>query len=110
MELNIGLNVGYIEPKTQLDSTIYHLNDVLGGLFEYRIEGNEGQSNYGNERTMVVRTPFNMTAAMIADLCRRLSQDSIAYVDKDGNGDLAYRNADCTRYYFNPQYFIRYEG
>ena len=110
MELNIGLSVGYIEPKTQLDSTIYHLNDVLGGLFEYRIKENEGQSDYGNERTMVVRTPFNMTASMIADLCRRLSQDSIAYIDKDGKGDLAYRSMDCTRYEFNPEYFIRYEG
>ena len=110
MELNIGLNVGYIETKIQFDRTIYHLNELLGGLFEYRVVGNEGQSDYGNERTIVVRTPFNMTDAMLEDLCFRLSQDSIAYVDKYGNGSLAYRNADCERYEFNPQYFIRYEG
>lgn len=110
MELNIGLNVGYIEPKIQFDRTIYHLNDVLGGMYYYNVVGNDGASDYGDERTMVVRTPFNMTAEIIADLCRRLSQDSIAYVDKDGKGHLAYRSIECERYEFNPKYFIRYEG
>ncbi len=110
MELNIGLNVGYIEPKIQFDRTIYHLNELLGGLYEYRVVDNRGQSDYCDERTMVVRTPFNMTAAMLEDLCFRLSQDSIACLDKNGIGGLVYRNADCERYEFNPDYFIRYEG
>lgn len=109
-DLNIGLNVGYIEPKIQEGATLHWINQFFGriGLSVDIKEGLGG--DWGTERVAVVRGETNLTIPQmrreLADLCRILRQDAIAY-RYEGIGDIVFSEAYKGEFYeFNNDYYI----
>lgn len=106
--LNIGLNVGLIEPLTQLDNTLYHLNNLFSNITTNIVEQNNG--DWGKERVMVVSgqtfenfVPFK---TQLIELCRLTMQDAIAF-RYDEFSDIAYNREYQGEFYeFNEDYFL----
>lgn len=109
--LNIGLNVGYIETPTQLDSVIYHLNNTFVGTYKDTLKDENNGGCWGKERVVIVegKTGLNIEefSKVVENLCFLLSQDAIPLclgtVCK-----LVYREGyEGERYKFEEKYFLR---
>ena len=109
--LNIGLNVGYVEPKIQLDRTIFHLNNTFGGTFKDTLkEGNNG-SCWGKERVLIVEGKTSLSVVefnrLLENLCFLLSQDAIPFclgTDCNLSFNANYKGGRCS---FEERYFLR---
>lgn len=107
--LNIGLNVGSIEPITQLDSTLFHVKQLLPDC-TITIKDNLG-SNWGEERVAIIKGEIFLSLYnfefLLRDLCWRLRQNAISFNHGDDKG-LAY---DCEyrgeRYKYNEDFFLK---
>ena len=110
--LNVGLNVGYIEPRTQEDSAHFHLKNVLGDdlIINKRVK----ISTWGTENVLVVSglTPLDFVPfkKLVQQLCSLLYQDAIAFILIDGEElkDLAYKEGYKGEFIeFNEDFFLR---
>lgn len=109
--LNIGLNVGYIEPKTQLDSVIYHLNNVFVGTFKDTLKDANNGGYWGKERVLIVEGKTGLSAEefskVVQNLCSLLYQDAITFC-LGSYCELTYKEGfGGERYKFEEKYFLR---
>lgn len=109
--LNIGLNVGYIEPKTQLDRTIYHLNNVFVGTFKDTLKQGNNGSYWGNERVLIVEGKTGLSveefSKVVENLCFLLSQDAISFCLGTVCEIIYSEGYEGERYKFEEKYFLR---
>lgn len=109
--LNIGLNVGYREPLTQLDRVIYHLNNVFVGTFKDTLKDANNGSCWGNERVLIVEGKTELGAKefskVVENLCFLLSQDAIPFC-LGTVCELVYAEGfEGERCVFEEKYFLR---
>ena len=108
--LNIGLNVGYIEPKTQLDRTAFHVEQLFPNSTT-TVKDNLG-GDWGKERIMIVSIdtdcPLDLLLLALEDLCFRLSQNAISYnLNSEYKGLAFAKSYEGERYEYNEAYFLR---
>ncbi len=106
--LNIGLNVGYIEPRIQEDSTLFHVEQLFGNMVTEIVDNNSG--DWGKERVCKVygKTKLDLITFLkeLQKLAQNLKQDAIAF-KYDGYGHIVFnRNYKGEFYEFNQDYFI----
>lgn len=109
--INIGLNVGYIETKTQLDSTLYHIGIIFNNQATTILKDENNGGCWGIERTLIVQGTTELTEEsfgnVIQNLCFLLHQEGMAYCLGD-KCTLAYavdyKGEQCL---FEEQYFLR---
>jgi len=110
--LNIGLNVGYIEPKTQLDSTMFHVEQLLPNS-TFTVKDNLG-GDWGKERIVIVEGTTDhvySSTRLLQELCWRLRQNAISYSITKGDmvakGLVFNTDYEGERYEYNEAYFVR---
>ncbi len=110
--LNIGLNVGYIETKTQLDSTLFHVEQLLPNC-KFTVKDNLG-GDWGKERIVIVEGVMERVESstrLLQELCWRLKQNAISYNitrgEETAKGLVFARDYEGERYEYNDAYFLR---
>jgi len=106
--LNIGLNVGNVEPTKQLNTTLHILTTLSFSLTSVKVHENS-EYNENGERCLVVYfdTEFDLTliSILIDAVCEHLEQQCIA-VKFNGVGKLVYdSNYNGERFDFVEKYF-----
>jgi hypothetical protein len=84
--VNIGLNVGSHEPKTQLSNTLKQLANFE--LTNLRIE-DDGEYKGDGERTLIAYFEIYYYNNLFETICWMLNQEAIAY-KLDGEGHIAF--------------------
>ncbi len=117
--VNIGLNVGNVEPLFQLKKTTdtlesamtFNTKDARIHTGQWESVEEDGTRTIIDERVLVVRVDVGeMTALSLAiifeAICSSTKQDAIAF-KLDGVGHIVF-NKDYTgeRFEFNPNYFV----
>lgn len=106
--LNIGLNVGSIEPKTQLDSTMFHVKQLLPKC-TITVRDNLGGS-WGNERVVVVKGEVSLSLYnfewLLKDLCWRLRQNAISFNHSDDKGLIFDPEYKGEQYKYDENFFL----
>ena len=113
LHLNVGLNVGKTEPKTQLSKTMHDLT-YLGAIIDLKLVDGVYQPTKDDEpikeRTISIKIENPSLGAedvheMLERLAERLNQDSIAYIN-NGNARIAFSASyKGEKYEFNPEFF-----
>ena len=109
-DLNIGLNVGYIEPRIQEDRTNYHVNQSFGRL-GLSVEVKDGLGgDWGTERVMIVKGETTLSLPQLRreliSMCARLHQDAISY-RYNGIGDIVFNESYSGEFYEFDKEFYR---
>lgn len=110
--INIGLNVGYIEPKIQIDSVLFHLKSAFPSGTENTLKEENKGGFWGKERVLIVEGKTDLDAdsldKLVQNLCQVLSQDAMPFC-LGGNCRLVYSknymgDRPCS---FEDKYFLR---
>ena len=123
LDLNIGLNVGNVEPAQQLQKTLNFFLELFGNAKPiFRIENGVYESQEGKifERTLVIAmdsefilssNSFDYFKERLQFLCKKLNQECIAYhLNGLKRGFLVYPNDfDGIRNEFSSEYFIPFD-
>ena len=100
--VNIGLNVGSHEPKTQLSNTLKQLANLE--LTNLRIE-DDGEYKGNGERTVVAYFEIHYYNNLFEGISWILNQEAIAY-KLDGEGHIAFNPwYNGERFPFDQKYF-----
>lgn len=102
--LNIGLNIGEQESRTQLSRTLTFLLEYFV-LDSVRVE-EVGVYKGSNKRTLVVYFEADILGNLLETVCWKLSQEAIAY-KIDGEGRIAFNPwYNGEQFPFDQQFFI----
>lgn len=110
--VNIGLNVGNLEPNSQAHETLSKFLE----LFHVKSNGfkvGKGVWEGATERVLVFRTNVGgvsklAISAILSMLCVILKQDAISF-KLNGEGSLAFNPSyEGEKYTFNEEYFINF--
>jgi hypothetical protein len=106
--INIGLNVGYREPKIQLDSVLFHLKSAFPSGTENTLKEENNGSCWGKERILIVKGVTDLDAEslhkLIQNLCYLLSQQAMPFClgehsevvySKDYKGEIFLFREEC---------------
>lgn len=110
--LNIGLNVGLVQPDEQLELTVNEVREPFPKS-EYKVV--ESSGDWGKENTAVFKIELDkyMSAEnfplIMQYFCTVMNQDAIAY-KVNGVGYMAFNvDYEGERFKFNNEYFVDYE-
>jgi hypothetical protein len=112
--LNIGLNVGDVEPTYQLRRTLNSVMtyDIISNVKVVEKKGSKA-SDWVDERTLVVEIINSMGKdyfqSLLQVICAELKQDAISYKTSLGIGGLVFNETyKGERYEFKEEYFINF--
>lgn len=81
--INIGLNVGYREPKIQLDSVLFHLKSAFPRGTENTLKEENKGGFWGKERVLIVegKTDLDIESfdKLVQNLCYLTTQDAMPF-------------------------------
>ena len=81
--INIGLNVGYREPKIQLDSVLFHLKATFPSGTENTLKEENNESCFGKERVLIVQGKTDLDTdsfyKLVQNLCYLTSQQAMPF-------------------------------
>ena len=109
--INIGLNVGYREPKIQLDSVLFHLKATFPSGTENTLKEENNGGAWGKERVLIVQGKTDLDREsfdkLIQNLCYLTNQQAMPFC-VGGFCQISYNaNYKGERYKFEEKYFLR---
>lgn len=109
--INIGLNVGYREPKIQLDSVLFHLKSAFPSGTENTLKEENNGGCWGKERVLIVEGKTNLDSKsfskLIQNLCYLTNQQAMAYCLGE-HSELVYaKTFEGEQCSFEEKYFLR---
>jgi len=109
--INIGLNVGYREPKIQLDSVMFHLNNTFVGTFKDTLKDENNGGCWGKERVLIVEGKTSLDAKsfskLVQNLCFLMNQQAMPFCLGE-HSELVYAETyEGERCNFEERYFLR---
>lgn len=109
--INIGLNVGYREPVTQLNSVIYHLNNTFVGTFKDTLKEENNGSCWGKERVLIVEGETDLDAEsfskVVQELCYLMRQQAMPFCLGEYSELVYSETFEGERCSFQDEYFLR---
>lgn len=109
--INIGLNVGYREPKIQLDSVLFHLKATFPSGTENILKEENNGGCWGKERVLIVEGKTQLDAKsfykVVQNFCYLTSQQAMPFCLGEHSEIVYAENFEGVRCEFQEEYFLR---